>query len=71
MAYVATGFVACLLLGSEASTGTTRMSAWKVVDLGTLHGASSEPTAINERGQVVGWSTTKTGKKHATLWLPR
>ena len=38
-------------------------------DLGTLPGGKeSEATAINERGQIVGWSATRSGKKHAVLW---
>jgi uncharacterized membrane protein len=31
-------------------------------------GRKGEAIAINERGQIVGRSTTKTGQTHAVLW---
>ena len=37
-------------------------------DLGTLGGASSAALAIDAPGDVVGWSTTASGAKHAVLW---
>jgi uncharacterized membrane protein len=40
-----------------------------MTDLGTLSGAESCATAINERGQVVGESTTASGETHAVLWM--
>ncbi len=39
-----------------------------IIDLGTLGGTFSDARAINERGQVVGESTTATGEEHAFLW---
>ena len=40
--------------------------------LGTLGGGkTSHATAISERGQIVGWATTKTGQRHAVLWTLR
>jgi probable HAF family extracellular repeat protein len=43
----------------------------KIHDLGTLGGKSSKPTAINERGEIVGWSTTAKGQWRAFLWHGR
>lgn len=39
-----------------------------IADLGTLGGGRSEGVAMNELGQVVGWSETPQGKAHAFLW---
>ena len=41
------------------------------IKLPTLGGKGAAGNAINDRGQIVGWSTTKAGKQHATLWTPR
>jgi probable HAF family extracellular repeat protein len=37
-------------------------------DLGTLGGDSSIATAINDEGQVVGYSTDASGYGHAFIW---
>lgn len=40
-----------------------------ITDLGTLPGGTrSEALALNNRGQAVGWSTTRAGQVHAVLW---
>ena len=39
-----------------------------MTDLGTLGGTDSEGLAINDSGEVVGWSQTKAGTSDAFLW---
>ena len=39
-----------------------------MTDLGTLGGTDSSATAINDRGEIVGYSTTATSDRHAFLW---
>jgi len=50
---------------------TAHAALWrngKVTDLGTLGGASSSATGINNRGQVIGVSELPDGRRHAFLW---
>ncbi|UJP40321.1 hypothetical protein [Cellulomonas palmilytica] len=42
--------------------------AWTPVELGTLGGESTVPTAVSDRGQVVGRSQVADGRWHAFLW---
>lgn len=51
--------------GAGSSAGQSR---WVLTDLGTLGGKTSNAVAINERGQIVGWSETRTGKTHPFVW---
>ena len=39
-----------------------------MIDLGTLGGLTSEAVDMNERGQVIGVSTTASGAQRAFLW---
>ena len=61
----------CLLVGgwSEPAKAAPPPAQYSITDLGTLPGGSdSVATAINNRGQVVGGSTTASGAEHAFLW---
>jgi probable HAF family extracellular repeat protein len=58
--------------GQVVGTSGTRAFSWTtdggVVDLGTLGGRTSGATAVNEAGQMAGWSETLDGQTHAALW---
>jgi len=41
---------------------------YEVIDLGTLGGSIAVPLALNDKGQVVGYSTTTDGTERAFLW---
>lgn len=53
---------------TEAGGRGFRWQRGVLTDLGTLGGAEAVPTDINERGQIVGTSTTADGSRHAFLW---
>ena len=60
-----------LLAGAVAAVsggGTQAQARWVITDLGTLGGKRSLAVAIDERGQIVGNSTTANGSQHAFLW---
>ena len=40
-----------------------------IADLGTLGGTFGIAVAINDRGQIAGYSTTADGETHASLWV--
>jgi len=63
---LATSLVALLPLGCGGG-GDSGFSA-ESRGLGTLGGTGSRAMAINDAGQVVGWSTTAAGQTHAFLW---
>lgn len=51
--------------------GAYRAFVWqsgRIRDLGTLGGRSSGAAAINDRGQIVGGSATRSGTGHAYIW---
>ena len=59
------GLVAFMtLLGGASFASLT----YHVIDLGTLGGTSSNATAVNSAGQLVGYSTTASGATHAFLY---
>jgi probable HAF family extracellular repeat protein len=43
-------------------------ATYRVIDLGTLGGASSGATDLNNAGAAVGWSRTANGHVHAVIW---
>lgn len=49
-------------------TGAVAATAYTVTDLGTLGGASSYGTAINDAGKAVGYSTLAGGETRAFIW---
>jgi probable HAF family extracellular repeat protein len=58
-------------LGQVVGTSANHAFLWEngaMTDLGTLGGTLSAANAINDRGQIVGESTTASGEKHAFLW---
>ena len=55
----------------DARDGAHRALLWergRTRDLGSLGGRGSAATAINERGQIVGTSATRSGKDHPFVW---
>jgi probable HAF family extracellular repeat protein len=67
------------IVGSSAN-GATPEHAWiwikhgdgtlSHVDLGTFYGGTSRALAINNRGQVVGWTMGVSGNPVAFIWVP-
>lgn len=56
---------------APASLGTASLEggrAYQAIDLGTLGGATSQALAINDSGQVIGWSDPAVGPHRAFLW---
>lgn len=47
-----------------ASTATN----YEIVDLGSLGGGHGRAEAVNDHGQIVGYSVTASGEQHAFLW---
>lgn len=59
---------AALALATTPASADPRPSGWAPVELGTLGGARTTPTAVNDAGQVVGRSQVADGRWHAFLW---
>jgi probable HAF family extracellular repeat protein len=67
----------------DCQTDTSHAVLWEkgpITDLGNLLSKADEDrgrevdssaAAINDRGQIVRWSTTRAGKQHAVLWTLR
>jgi probable HAF family extracellular repeat protein len=52
----------------ETPFGTAAAQRFTIRDLGTLGGTASGALAVNEAGQVAGWSLTSSGLRHAFLY---
>jgi probable HAF family extracellular repeat protein len=59
--------VTAAIVASLLAAGGRAEAGWRITDLGTLGGAS-QAADVNERGQVVGWSETNGGIRHAFVW---
>jgi probable HAF family extracellular repeat protein len=59
---------ATLISLASASQAHASTPAYTYIDLGTLGGNKSVPNAVNNAGQVAGWSETAGGQIHATVW---
>ena len=63
---VVVALAALVVAGSAGSTGSGQPS-WQIRDLGSLGGKQAGALALNDHGQVVGWS--ELGRvRHAVLW---
>ena len=60
--------LALLLVSLTTHQATAQERELRVRDLGTLGGNESRAIAVNNRGHVVGVSTTVTGENHAFFW---
>lgn len=64
--------VGARVVGKELDEKTVRAYRWqngRITSLGTLPGfVSSGPTAINNKGQIVGFAIAANGKRRAVLW---
>jgi probable HAF family extracellular repeat protein len=54
--------------GASATDAVAPLATVSHIDLGTLGGASSFATDVNDLGTVVGWSETASGMTHAFRW---
>jgi probable HAF family extracellular repeat protein len=68
LALAAAGIPAASAAVAAASATQQTVHHYRVIDLGTLGGKFSEATGINQRGDVVGYSTTRHKTQDAFLW---
>lgn len=60
--------VALALTASPVAAAPPRAEVWVPVELGSLGGERTVPTAVNDAGQVVGRSQVADGRWHAFVW---
>ena len=54
--------------GNDCCWRAVKWEHGRLAQLDMLSGPQSQATAVNERGQIVGWSETRRGSVHALLW---
>src|SRR5262245_19153345 len=59
------GVAAVLVAGGVCAPAMGVVPEFQILDLGTLGGTRSEAHALNEQGQVAGWSFDSSGQKRA------
>lgn len=63
-----------MVVGSSAASGEEHAFVWyrgHMLDLGTLGGNLSRANAVNERGQIVGFSRAADGNEYTVIWEVR
>src|SRR4030042_1871199 len=68
--YLKSKLTICAVLFLLARLTFAAPPRYEIIDLGTLGGRSSVAKAINDMGQVVGWSYKADGFNYAFLWDP-
>src|SRR5690242_1615748 len=58
----------CLIVGLLVVRVGGAPPGYVIVDLGTLGGSETHPVALNERGEVTGWSRMADNAQHAFLF---
>src|SRR6266545_3092383 len=61
-------FAGCGGGGGDDVTAVRKIKAISIIDLGTLGGSNSKAVDINDKGQVIGESTTLSGDTHGFIW---
>ena len=61
-------WIGTLGVGLALAWGSALATSFRLTDLGTLGGTSSEGVALNASGQATGFSTTAGGETNAFLW---
>ena len=65
---IRSALISALGVALALASGSAWAIAFRLTDLGTLGGTSSQGVAINASGQATGTSITADGETHAFLW---